>query len=278
MTIACTAQQDIADEIAAFDRLSGAGRHAGLSEREYAQFFRQIGLLAQDRRARILDLGCGDGVMACKIAQEGFTKVTGIDISPGNIALARRRAEQAGVNVDFRAADIADLGWMGSGSYDIALVSGVLHHFPTEQAKSAVTTQVQRILSDGGLFAGIEPNRWHPYWYLPILMMKLTWSRLPISFRYVKCHCTKNEQNQSSPQELDRIFRGVGMTPITFEPFLYVKPEAHEDRYHEGIAAIYRDVLERFFCRLMPEPHNTSYFVFKAVKRPHRPWTSYTAN
>ena len=72
MTVASAARQDLAQEIAVFDGLSAAGRHGGLSAREYAQFFRQIELAELDRQSRIIDLGCGDGLMACALARLGF--------------------------------------------------------------------------------------------------------------------------------------------------------------------------------------------------------------
>ncbi len=264
MTVANAAHQNLAREIAVFDDLAAAGRHGGLSVREYTQFFHQIGLTGFDRQSRIIDLGCGDGLMACVIAGLGFGRVTGVDISPGNIAIARRRAGREGVDIDFRVDDISDLSWIASHTYDLALMSGTLHHFPTFKAKRAVVAEVQRMLRPSGLFAGIEPNRWNPYWYIPILMMKLTWSRLPVSFRYVKCNCTENEQNQLSPRELEGIFRDLRIKGGAFEPFSYVKPRPEERRYHGGVVALYRDAMERLFSKLIPRPHNTSYFVFKA--------------
>ena len=251
-------------EIATFDRLAARDKHGGLSVREYAQLFRLTGLADLDRGLRVIDLGCGDGLMSCEIAKLGFRDVTGVDVSSGCIAGARRRAQAEGMDIDFRVDDIVDLTWAASASYDVAIVSGVLHHFPTFRAKCSVVTEVRRILRRRGLFAGLEPNRWNPYWYLPMLMMKLTWSRLPISFRYVKCNCTENEQNQLSPGELSRIFRHEGITKSTFDPFPYIKAEPGEKRYHEGMVALWREVMERFVSKPMPKPHNTSYFVFSA--------------
>ncbi|MCZ7652481.1 MAG: methyltransferase domain-containing protein [Thermoanaerobaculia bacterium] len=54
--------------------------------------------------ARVLDVGCGTGRHAIELARRGF-RVTGIDLSAGMLAEARRKAEAVGVEVDFRQAD-----------------------------------------------------------------------------------------------------------------------------------------------------------------------------
>ncbi|HSV73419.1 MAG TPA: class I SAM-dependent methyltransferase [Chthonomonadales bacterium] len=54
--------------------------------------------------ARILDLGCGVGRHAVELALRGY-RVTGVDLSEGMLAVARRRASEAGVEVEWVRAD-----------------------------------------------------------------------------------------------------------------------------------------------------------------------------
>src|ERR1700676_2864379 len=61
---------------------------------------------------RALDLGCGTGANAVWLAQQGFA-VVGVDVSPAAVERARRRAEEAGVAVQFVAADLLDLPALG---------------------------------------------------------------------------------------------------------------------------------------------------------------------
>ncbi|MEZ6065932.1 MAG: class I SAM-dependent methyltransferase [Planctomycetaceae bacterium] len=56
-------------------------------------------------RGRVLELGCGSGTNAIYLAQQGF-EVTAIDIAPAALELARQRAEQAHVTINFIEADV----------------------------------------------------------------------------------------------------------------------------------------------------------------------------
>lgn len=55
---------------------------------------------------RAIDLGCGTGANAVWLAQQGF-EVVGVDLSPAALDMARRRATDAGVTVDFVVADLS---------------------------------------------------------------------------------------------------------------------------------------------------------------------------
>ena len=59
-------------------------------------------------RGRALDLGCGTGTNAIYLAQHGFD-VTAIDFAPKAIDLARDKAKQASIQIDFRVGDVTRL-------------------------------------------------------------------------------------------------------------------------------------------------------------------------
>lgn len=65
----------------------------------------------EDRR--VCDLGCGTGILACGAALLGASAVTGIDIDPAAISVARRNAGTLGVDVNFIVADVRDLDRAG---------------------------------------------------------------------------------------------------------------------------------------------------------------------
>ncbi len=57
---------------------------------------------------RVIDLGCGSGINAVWLAQQGFD-VTGVDVTPLAIERARQRADDAGVKVRFVIDDVLKL-------------------------------------------------------------------------------------------------------------------------------------------------------------------------
>jgi len=59
---------------------------------------------------RVLDVPCGEGRLSLELASRGH-RVTGVDITPHFLRLARARAAQAGVRVVWRRADMRDLPW-----------------------------------------------------------------------------------------------------------------------------------------------------------------------
>jgi 2-polyprenyl-3-methyl-5-hydroxy-6-metoxy-1,4-benzoquinol methylase len=97
---------------------------------------------------RALDLGCGQGVHAAHLAQQGY-EVVGIDFVPAALEAARARAEQAGVDVELQEGDVLD--YAPTTPFDVVLDSGCLHHLP----KARVPTYRARLdswLAPGGDF------------------------------------------------------------------------------------------------------------------------------
>ncbi|MCM2475176.1 bifunctional 2-polyprenyl-6-hydroxyphenol methylase/3-demethylubiquinol 3-O-methyltransferase UbiG [Rhizobium sp. CG5] len=75
---------------------------------------------------RILDIGCGGGLLSEPIAKMG-ANVLGADASERNIGIARTHAEQTGVTVDYRAVTAEALAAAGE-TFDIVLNMEVVEH------------------------------------------------------------------------------------------------------------------------------------------------------
>jgi 2-polyprenyl-3-methyl-5-hydroxy-6-metoxy-1,4-benzoquinol methylase len=79
----------------------------------------------------VLEIGCGIGTAAINFAQAG-AKVTAIDLSHKSIEIARKRAELAGVQVDFCSGNAEELNYTlaWGQSYDLIYAFGSIHHSP----------------------------------------------------------------------------------------------------------------------------------------------------
>jgi SAM-dependent methyltransferase len=89
-----------------------------------------------------LDVGCGDGLLARKLAQKAES-VTGVDRSPEMIRLAR---EQTPENVTFQEGDYLDEETLLEGKYDFVSAVAVVHHTRFEDAVQGLV----RLLAPGG--------------------------------------------------------------------------------------------------------------------------------
>ncbi len=102
---------------------------------------------------RTVDFGCGAGNYAVWLATRGF-EVTGIDISPSAIALARKTAEERGVSCSFIVADV--LGDLEDvrGPFDFAFDWELLHHiFPKNRVR--YVANVARLLAPGARYLSV---------------------------------------------------------------------------------------------------------------------------
>lgn len=102
---------------------------------------------------RVLEYGCGQGSYAFDLAEAGATHVTGIDISPVAIDLARKQAEEAGVSdrTDFTVMDAEKLDFPDD-SFDRICGGGILHHIDLDKGYA----EIARTLRPGGRAVFLE--------------------------------------------------------------------------------------------------------------------------
>lgn len=105
-------------------------------------------------QVRLLDVGCGGGVLAEEFARLGC-QVTGIDVSAESLDVARAHARTEGLSIDYRAGSAAELPFDGS-SFEVVSCCDVLEHIPDWER---VIAEVGRVLVPGGLFLFDTINR-----------------------------------------------------------------------------------------------------------------------
>lgn len=98
-----------------------------IRERALARFGRDAGARAPFEGLRLLDVGCGGGLLCEPMARLGFA-VTGLDASERNIGVARAHADQMGLAIDYRATTIEALREAGEACFDVVLNMEVIEH------------------------------------------------------------------------------------------------------------------------------------------------------
>ena len=97
-------------------------------------------------RARLLDLGCGNGSLAVRLRAEGLAiDVTGVDLVPGAVEAARQNAPWA----TFRTGS-ADRLEDDDASYDILTAITLFSSLPSAALEVAVAREAGRVLRPGG--------------------------------------------------------------------------------------------------------------------------------
>jgi len=85
-----------------------------------------------DKRAplkdkRVLDVGCGAGILSEALAARGAT-VTGLDLAPELIDVAKAHAAQSGLDIDYRCVSSRDIATEMTGAFDIVVCYEMLEH------------------------------------------------------------------------------------------------------------------------------------------------------
>ena len=104
---------------------------------------------------RVLDIGCGGGLLSEPMTRLGFT-VTGVDASERNIGVAKVHAERGGLDIDYRVATAEHLLETGEPLFDLILNMEVIEHVAEPGAYLA---DCSRLLKPGGLMIVATLNR-----------------------------------------------------------------------------------------------------------------------
>ena len=104
---------------------------------------------------RLLDIGCGGGLLCEPMTRLGFA-VTGVDASARNIATAAQHAAEQGLSIDYRASTAEDLLAAGEPPFDVILNMEVVEHVANPEA---YLRDCAKLLKPGGLMIVATLNR-----------------------------------------------------------------------------------------------------------------------
>jgi len=205
------------DEVARFSRLSGewwdahgpmAALHkfnpvrlAYIRDRAAGHFRRDATRLDSLAGLRILDIGCGGGILSEPLARLG-AGVVGVDPSESNIAVARRHADQSQLTIDYRNDSAEALAAAGE-TFDVVLAMEVVEHV-TDLGLFADSAAA--MVKSGGLLFVATLNRTIKSFALAIVGAEYVLRWLPRG--------THQWDKFVTPEELETAIEDVGMAVI----------------------------------------------------------------
>jgi 2-polyprenyl-6-hydroxyphenyl methylase/3-demethylubiquinone-9 3-methyltransferase len=150
---------------------------------------------------RILDIGCGGGLLSEPMARLGAT-VVGADAAPRNIPVAQVHAEQSGLTIDYRNTTAEDLAASGE-RFDVVLNMEVVEHVADPLG---YLTACQQLLKPGGLMLCSTLNRNPKSFMMAIVGAEWVMRWLPKG--------THDWAKFITPDELYELIRKAGLDPV----------------------------------------------------------------
>ena len=166
-----------------------------------AEFDRNLAGPAPFAGLRILDIGCGGGLLSEPMARLGVT-VVGADAAPRNIPVAQVHAEQSGLSIDYRHTTAEDLAAAGE-QFDVVLNMEVVEHVADPLA---YLTACQLLLKPGGLMICSTLNRNPKSFVMAIIGAEWIMRWLPKG--------THDWAKFITPEELYGLIRQAGLDPV----------------------------------------------------------------
>lgn len=110
-----------------------------------------IGSIAPLKGNRILDVGCGGGILSESLARSGAAEVTGIDLAEESLRMAQLHALEQGVtNVHYQAMSAEDMARQQPAAFDVVTCMEMLEHVP--DSASIVQACAQAVRPGGWVF------------------------------------------------------------------------------------------------------------------------------
>ena len=159
---------------------------------------------------RLLDIGCGGGLLSEPMARLGAT-VVGADAAPRNIPVAQIHAEQSGLTIDYRVTTAEALAADGE-QFDVVLNMEVVEHVADPLA---YLTAGQQLLTPGGLMICSTINRNPKSYLMAIIGAEYVMRWLPKG--------THEWQKFITPDELYDLIRQAGLEPVDRKGFVFNK-------------------------------------------------------
>ncbi len=157
---------------------------------------------------RVLDVGCGAGLLCEPLARLGAS-VVGIDPASANIAAARRHAQQGGLAIDYRPETVEAVV-RGGERFDLVLAMEVIEHVAD---RGAFVAACARAATPGGLLIMATLNRTLRSFALAIVAAEYLLGWLPRG--------THEWEKFVTPEELGEAMRAAGLRILDRQGVVY---------------------------------------------------------
>ena len=157
---------------------------------------------------RLLDIGCGGGLLSEPMARLG-AEVVGADAAARNIPVAQVHAEQSGLDIDYRHTTAEALAAAGE-RFDVVLNMEVVEHVPDPLV---YLTACQKLLNPGGLMVCSTINRNPKSYMMAIIGAEHVMRWLPKG--------THEWSKFITPDELFDLLRNAGLEPVDRKGFVF---------------------------------------------------------
>lgn len=177
-------------------------------DRLVAHFKLDHGGLAPLAGLRVLDIGCGGGLISEPLARMG-AQVTGIEPKEANIKAAMAHSEPQGLGIDYRVATVEDLVAAGE-TFDAVVCLEVVEHVPDV---GAFLKSCAALVRPGGIMVLSTINRTMKSFALAIVGAEYVLRWLPVG--------THQWSRFITPDELATFARDAGLEPGRLEGMFY---------------------------------------------------------
>lgn len=161
---------------------------------------------------RVLDVGCGGGILSEAVAREGAT-VTAIDATPSTVNVAKLHLLESGLKVDYRCTTIEQFRESTTESFDVITCMEMLEHVPDPLS---VIASCAALLRPGGHFFLSTINRTPKAFALAIVGAEYVLRMLPKGTHSYKEFIRPSELSQWARAEALQLrsIRGVIYNPV----------------------------------------------------------------
>lgn len=178
---------------------------------------------AQPPQARVLDIACGTGIVARTVAARlhGQGQITGLDLNPAMLRVARRRSEAAGLEIDWVQGDAQALPFPDA-VFDLVFCQQAIQFFPD---RALAVAEMHRVLAPGGEVAvacwrGLARNPFFAH-LAQVVQQQVGSDALALPFAL------------DDPLELTGLLQQAGLQDVSVEPIAFTAAYGDPERFVE---------------------------------------------